>query len=1364
MPPRRLAGALDACLQYNSQKTRVDLAGSGVCGYAGDGGNAGSATLNSPTLLSWHAATGTLLVADTGNAAVRAITVAAPVNGSTTQRTIASLYDPGLLSPSPGIVASATVLDGHPTLRLALADSALHVIWGVAHAAGFTAEVIAGVSGQPGFAGDGGDATASRLNEPRDAAWAADTRTLYIADHGNNRIRALTPAGVGYNISTIAGSGVPSTTECAAGPALTASVSPAAVLYYQNGSNSALIIADDAGRCVRALTLTGSAFPTVTTLLWSRGTQTSVTFGSPPLEFRLGQPTALAHDPVSDALVVAGANQTQPVLMALMPLNSSSPRLYPLIPTLGGMVDDPSGLAYDPASQTLFVSDSQACLVSAITCYAPPPSSSSTPRPTPSSSRSGSSAASPSSTASCSSQASAPASMASPSATAIGFEGASASRTVDSVVLLASSSPTPAPALPGASAGAGSGTASAAASASPAQAPGGELGGLLAGSPGSGVGAGGNNTGGPADSSVADTLPAPMPVFAAASACGVLLCCALGAVIVGTCIFRRSLRRRRRTQRASVRDVAAADRLLAAQAAGLEGSAAYQIDALAAVLIPSSADCPGLEGAGVAANARKRLAAGALQELLAAAVPSAVPPHPKRGSSTPAAFAAVQCRKARVALLQDVQARLPTEAMEAVMLSTVEAAAALLTREREPLLGGQHLQQPHQGDRRTAVAQTSAAARSRGGPATGCLGGQPTIAARGDAGAEDADASCASSSQSTQALVDTAVAALMPALQSIPSIESSAKRGALGVPTTCAADAATAASTAEPPLPGLQPVWLPALASMGEAATVFLRSYHRSAAFSDASAPCDGSIVPLSALLSVCDSDPNVPAHAPGSSVPGSHHPDGRVGFVAVRPLCVARLRDRRAAAQRARAAAQPDEEPLSVDAEEGLLSEECAAELAVQLQPSDADSFVRLSSDGSVAAFSTTAASRRPASAVTSAVHTVALDSHAHKRSAQVSRVAAGTRAVLTTGLSDSALARRTVEALVVLSLDACAKRAGALAVERVLAGGAEGCVDGDEAQARVAVAAQLARVRRRLDSKDANKTAGDRSHSKFSAPAGGASQSRGRSRSSVASTLHCSGLPDRFSHVSPLHSPASSPLGDDAGLIDRLLRTELAAVDAVLQTAEAAARTLAWRTAVAALVCRRLPAQQQAAASAWFAAGAAGNVTASVAPGKQPVHRPDAALCRESPLLARMLQGGHSLPNEGRGSRASDACMPPHAAPVDSGQRLPLDSAIRPSARLAESKDSPPAGTHSVDAHSADGKSADCAAGSPSLRAHHLMQLPMSGTAESSTKRARGQHSSAGERRPSRTGYSPFRRDHPRSRGRAGVAAVAGADGMTH
>src|SRR5262245_43979300 len=66
-----------------------------------------------------------------------------------------------------------------------------------------TISTVAG-NGQPGYAGDGGPATAAKLFSPVGVV-VDSAGNLYIADLDNNRVRKVTPGGV---ISTIAGTGV----------------------------------------------------------------------------------------------------------------------------------------------------------------------------------------------------------------------------------------------------------------------------------------------------------------------------------------------------------------------------------------------------------------------------------------------------------------------------------------------------------------------------------------------------------------------------------------------------------------------------------------------------------------------------------------------------------------------------------------------------------------------------------------------------------------------------------------------------------------------------------------------------------------------------------------------------------------------------------------------------------------------------------------------------------------------------------------------------------------------------------------------------------------------------------------------------
>jgi sugar lactone lactonase YvrE len=97
---------------------------------------------------------------------------------------------------------------------------------------GGTFRVIAG-TGKAGYSGDGGPAARAELNDPGGMAVAPDG-TIYLADTGNNRVRAIEPDGT---IETIAGNGrAPGWVAAGTRPLAAALDGPANVVLTANGT------------------------------------------------------------------------------------------------------------------------------------------------------------------------------------------------------------------------------------------------------------------------------------------------------------------------------------------------------------------------------------------------------------------------------------------------------------------------------------------------------------------------------------------------------------------------------------------------------------------------------------------------------------------------------------------------------------------------------------------------------------------------------------------------------------------------------------------------------------------------------------------------------------------------------------------------------------------------------------------------------------------------------------------------------------------------------------------------------------------------------------------------------------------------
>lgn len=205
---------------YNCRIRRISragvintYAGTGICGYSGDGGAATSAMLS----YSYGAAFdghGNLLVADSGNNKIRKITPAGIITTVAGNGIFGYSGDGG--DALQASFASPSALSVDPMGNIYIADEANYVIRMVD-----SAGIVHTVAGNHkyGFSGDGGPAISAKISFV--AGILADhSGNLYIADTGNKRVRKVDSSG---NISTYAGNGSFGNTG-SGGPATSAAI------------------------------------------------------------------------------------------------------------------------------------------------------------------------------------------------------------------------------------------------------------------------------------------------------------------------------------------------------------------------------------------------------------------------------------------------------------------------------------------------------------------------------------------------------------------------------------------------------------------------------------------------------------------------------------------------------------------------------------------------------------------------------------------------------------------------------------------------------------------------------------------------------------------------------------------------------------------------------------------------------------------------------------------------------------------------------------------------------------------------------------------------------------------------------------
>jgi len=330
--------------KVTSAEIITTVAGNGVQGFSGDGGLATSAELDSPAGLALDAA-GDLYIADSHNQRVREVNAATGIIVTIAGTGAAGFSgDGGAATAARLDLPTALALDSAGSIYVA--DSGNHRVRRIAAATGVIT-TIAG-NGIEAFAGDNGPASAASIDSPNGLVLDA-AGNLYIADTHNGRVRMVS-AATGL-ISTVAGAGVLGGNVQSFGGDNGAATAAGLALPRGLAMDAAgnLYFADSANHRIRRISPTG-----VITTIAGQGTETFAGDNAPAVSASLDSPQSVAVSPTGLLTLADSGNQRVRQLDAL-------PAPGPDIHTIAGLgtttqgvlvLSGPSVVAYGNGSIT----------------------------------------------------------------------------------------------------------------------------------------------------------------------------------------------------------------------------------------------------------------------------------------------------------------------------------------------------------------------------------------------------------------------------------------------------------------------------------------------------------------------------------------------------------------------------------------------------------------------------------------------------------------------------------------------------------------------------------------------------------------------------------------------------------------------------------------------------------------------------------------------------------------------------------------------------------------------------------------------------------------------------------------------------